>query len=119
VRISQKQATEDNAEDKQKQIRGKRNNIEERIEEANELFKEMCAAEILAWEEINATLVAQGVPKSKRPPKPHCWKLHKKPWQCLDDELKALKVRSPKELECQDHGGIGLTTIEDTSQWSY
>jgi len=28
--------------------------IEERIEEAKKLFKEMCAAEILAWEEIDA-----------------------------------------------------------------
>jgi len=100
--ISQKQATEDKAEDekaKWKEVREERNKLQERIEEAKRLFKEMCAAEILAWEEIDATLVAQGVPKSKRPPKPRCWKVRTKPWQRLDDELKALKLRSPKELE--------------------
>jgi len=59
----------------------------------------MSAAEILAWEKIDAALVAQGVARSKRPPKPHCWKVRTKPWQRLDDELKALKVRSPKELD--------------------
>ena len=57
----------------------------------------MCAAEILAWEEIDTTLVAQGVPKSKRPSKPRCWKVRTKPRQRLEDELKALKVLSPKE----------------------
>ena len=59
----------------------------------------MCAAEILAWEEIDATLVAQGVPKSKPPSKPRCWKVRTKSWQRPDDGIKALKVRSPKEFE--------------------
>jgi len=84
---------------KRKEVREERNKIQERIEEAKKLFKEMCAAEILAWEESDTTLVAQGVPKSKRLSKPRCWEVCMKPWQHLDDELKALKVRSPKELE--------------------
>jgi len=57
---------------KGKEIREERKKIQERIEEAKKLFKEMCAAEIPAWEEIDATLEAQGVPKSKQPSKPHC-----------------------------------------------
>jgi len=77
---------------KRKEVRDERNKIQERIEEVKKLFKEMCAAEILASEEINTTLVAQGVPKSKRPSKPRCWKVCTKPWQRLDDELKALKI---------------------------
>ena len=52
-----------------KQAEEERNKIQERIKEAKKRFKKMCAAEILAWEEIDATLVAQGVPKSKRPSK--------------------------------------------------
>ena len=100
--VSQKQAAEDKAEDakaKRKEIREEGNKIQERIEEARRLFKEMYAAEILAWEEIDAALVAQGVARSKRPPKPRCWKVRMKPWQRLYDELKALKVRSLEELE--------------------
>ena len=62
--VSQKQAADDE-KIKQKEIREERNKIQERIEEARKLFKEMCAAEILVWEEIDATLEAQGVPKSK------------------------------------------------------
>jgi len=62
--VSQKQAADDE-KIKQKEIREERNKIQERIEEARKLFKEMCAAEILAWEEIDAALEAQGVPKSK------------------------------------------------------
>jgi len=50
---------------KRKEVREERNKIQERIEEAKKLLKGMCAAEILAWEEIDATMAAQGVPKSK------------------------------------------------------
>ena len=76
-------ANEPNLSDKRakwKEVREERNKLQERIEEAKKLFNEMCAAEILAWEEIDATLVAQGVPKSKRSSKPHCWKVRTKPW---------------------------------------
>jgi len=85
---------------KQKEVREERNKVQERIEAAQKPFKEICAAETLAWEEIDMTLVAQGVPKSKRPSNPRCWKVRTKSWQRLDDELKALKVLSPKELVC-------------------
>jgi len=100
--VSQKQAAEDKAEDekeKRKEIREERNKIQERIEEAKKLFKEMCAAEILAWEEIESTVVAQGVPKSKQPSEPRYCRVRMKPWRRPGDGLKALKVRSPKELE--------------------
>jgi len=99
--VSQRQAAEDKAEDekaKRKEIREERNRLQETKEETKKLFIEMCAAEILSWEEMNATLVAQGVPKSKRPSKPRCWKGRTKPWQRLDGGPKSLKVRSPKEL---------------------
>jgi len=61
--VSQKQAAEDatyKAQDvkKRKEIGEERNKIQEIIEEAKKLFKEMWAAEILAWEGIDATLVA-------------------------------------------------------------
>jgi len=88
-----------NEKAKRKEVREERNKIQERMEEAKKLLREMCAAEILAWEEIDAPMAAQGVPKSKRPSNPHCWKVYTKLWQRLYDELKALKVRSPKELE--------------------
>jgi len=84
---------------KWKEVREERNKIQERIEETKRLFKEMCAAEILTWEEIDATMVAQGMPKSKRPSRSRCCRVRTRPWRCLDDELKALKVWSPKELE--------------------
>jgi len=45
-----------------------------------------------------AEIKARGA-KIKATPKPRCWKVRTKPWQRLDDELKALKVLSPKELE--------------------
>ena len=57
---------------KRKEVREERNKIQERIEEAKKVLKEMCAAEILAWEEIDATSVTQQVPKSKRPYKSRC-----------------------------------------------
>jgi len=41
---------------KRKEVREEGNILQERIEEAKKLFNEMCAAEILAWEEIDATL---------------------------------------------------------------
>jgi len=62
-----KQDAKDKAEDekaKRKEIREERNNIQERVKEAKTIFKEMCAAEILAWEEIDATCI--GSPRSAK-----------------------------------------------------
>jgi len=50
--VSQKQAAEDKVEAekaKWKEIREERSTIQERIEEATKLFKEMCAAELRFW----------------------------------------------------------------------
>jgi len=101
--VSQKQAAEDKAKDekeKRKEIREERDKIQERIEEAKKLSKR-CAPRKF-WhgrEEIESTVVAQGVPKSKQPSEPRCWRVRTKPWRRPGDGLKALKVRSPKELE--------------------